>query len=476
MAHASADAQWPALDELVTEIIDAHRTVAAAQAAESDLFARAADLITDRIDALRQEAQASGRRPVASSADLPVREVALELGAALRLSDRGVQTRISDAYTVRSRFPATRAAWSAGEIDAAHAIAITRAGSPLDDPADRERYEQLALAVAAIESPARTASAVRAIAATIRPDLFADGAREASRDRSVRVYDLEDGMARLLADLPAPLAHAIADRLTQMARAADLDAAPDEAAPDGSEEGVPLPRQQRVVTEGGSHRGRPNPGGASSRDEARDGADGRDLRTLDQRRADLLCDLLLTGTPSGHSATLGAIRGRIQVTIPALTLAGATVATAPALLAGSGPIDPDLARTLAGLAAGWDRVFTDPYTGEPLATDRYRPTAAIRRYLAARDERCRAPGCNRPVYTTDADHTVDAARGGPTCDDNLGHFCRRHHTCKHLCAWRVRQLGRGVLEWTGPTGRRYLDRPPAVVRFVPDGAADPPPF
>lgn len=60
--------------------------------------------------------------------------------------------------------------------------------------------------------------------------------------------------------------------------------------------------------------------------------------------------------------------------------------------------------------------------------------------------------------------------------DNLAHFCRRHHTDKHQTAWRVRQLGRGVIEWIGPTGRRYADRPPAVVRFVPLIDDPPPPF
>ena len=41
---------------------------------------------------------------------------------------------------------------------------------------------------------------------------------------------------------------------------------------------------------------------------------------------------------------------------------------------------------------------------------------------------------------------------------------------------RVRQLGHGVIEWIGPTGRRYADRPPAVVRFVPLADDGPPPF
>ena len=72
------------------------------------------------------------------------------------------------------------------------------------------------------------------------------------------------------------------------------------------------------------------------------------------------------------------------------------------------------------------------------------------------------------------DHTVDAARGGATDHRNLCLLCRRHHVAKHNTGWRVHQLGGGVIEWTAPTGRRYLDRPPATVRFVAQNADDAP--
>jgi hypothetical protein len=58
---------------------------------------------------------------------------------------------------------------------------------------------------------------------------------------------------------------------------------------------------------------------------------------------------------------------------------------------GYGPIDPDLARQLAGTAAGWDRLFTSPTTGAVLAIDRYRPSRDQLRMLRARDEHCRFP-------------------------------------------------------------------------------------
>ena len=71
---------------------------------------------------------------------------------------------------------------------------------------------------------------------------------------------------------------------------------------------------------------------------------------MDQLRADLLADMLLTGIPAvddrDAGIDLGAIRARVQVTVPVLTLTGH--GSEPAVLAGSGPIDPHTARTLAG--------------------------------------------------------------------------------------------------------------------------------
>lgn len=460
--RAQEESSWPVLDRLVDRVLDARRAVAAAQAASAAVLAEAVDVLSDRATQLRQEAAATGRSGLSSS-DLPLREVSLELGAAMRVSDRTVQSRISDAFLLTTQFARTFAALSEGAIDAGHATAIVRAGVLLADTDDRARYEALALDAAATESPARMTAAANAIAAAICPGTFAERARAAAQERAVRLSDLDEGLARLIIDGPAPLLHAAHDRLTTMGRsvlggagagtaAEDVDAS---APPDSADPTATLRIEPSLGTEPTTQR--PDP------------------RTLDQVRADLVCELLLTGIPTSFddNAALGAISGRVQVTVPALTLVGDPTG-GPALLAGYGPVDPDLARRIAGLAPGWDRVFTDPYSGEPLAVDRYRPSAQLKRYLAARDEHCRAPGCRRRVHESDLDHTLAATEGCATDHRNLACLCRRHHVVKHCTAWRVRQLGRGVLEWTGPTGRRYLDHPPATVRFVP--ATDVAPF
>ena len=112
--------------------------------------------------------------------------------------------------------------------------------------------------------------------------------------------------------------------------------------------------------------------------------------------------------------------------------------------------------------------MTSPVTGAVLCVDRYRPGPALDRFLAARDEHCRFPGCRRAVWRCDVDHTIGAAQGGATAHGNLAHLCRRHHVLKTVEAWTVEQASPGILVWTSPTGRRHTDRPEPVVRFVAD--------
>ncbi|WP_181158335.1 HNH endonuclease signature motif containing protein, partial [Microbacterium sp. MYb64] len=210
----------------------------------------------------------------------------------------------------------------------------------------------------------------------------------------------------------------------------------------------------------------------------------------------LCADTLLTGAASGHDTDAGllsAIQARVEVTVPVLTLltpdnAGArgqksptrsgapfSVRTEqPAELAGGQPIDTHTARTLAGGATAWERVLTHPVTGAILAVDHYRPNADLRRLLHARDSRCRFPTCGLPPAAQDLDHTIDAAYGGSTEEGNLGGLCRRHHVLKHQTAWKVKQRGAGVLEWTSPTGATYIDKPPSPVTFTVEDP-DPPP-
>jgi hypothetical protein len=428
-ASASLPSVWRELDALVDDVIAARRDVAAAQARETEVLARAIGLVEARTADRRREGVAIGN-------DLPLREVSAELGAAMRVGDRTVQRRIDDAHTLVTRFSATLDAWRDGRIDRAHVATIIDEGVVIADEDRRARYASMVLEAAAVESPGRTREIARVVAARVDAEASTVRRTEALTRRGVRVMDLPDGMARLQADLAAPLAYAIIDRATGFAR--HVLAA----------EGALLP------------------------DESSDPA--AEPRTFDQIRADVVADLLLTATPNGHhdaeGAPLAHIRGEIHVTIPVATAAG--VDDDPALLAGYGPIDAELARRLMAASPAWNRVLVDLPTGLPVAVDRYRPSAALKRFLDFRDERCRFPGCTMRARRCDTDHTFDAALGGATSADNLADLCRRHHVLKHASPWTVERVGSGRLRWTSPTGRIYDDRVPETLRFVP---SDPPP-
>lgn len=412
---------------LIESLIDSEAQMGAIRARQAMLYTAITEVIELQTRRLPDDAR--------KDREMPLREALSELAASLRVTERTVQRRMSDGTALLMRFTRTCTALSQGRISPAHAAVILEAGSGIDDDDARAAFELSALDVAEIETAGRLRSVVRSLADEAQPMSIAERHQEARKARGVCVRDLPDHMAELITIQPAVIAHGVFDRLTQMAR-----------------EDEQVSRQQA---------------------DALSGVDATpDERTMDQRRADVLADLMLSAAPAALGEGLRSITAHVQVTVPVLTLAG--VHDTGATLAGHGPIDPETARRLAHNAPGWDRVMTHPVTGATLAVDRYRPSADLLRTLRVRDEHCRFPGCRQPVRRCDVDHTHDAALGGQTHIDNLAHLCRRHHTLKHATDWQVRQVGGGTLEWTSPTGLVYIDVPSSTLRFIPSG--DPPPF
>ncbi|MDQ1125606.1 hypothetical protein QE428_000639 [Microbacterium sp. SORGH_AS 505] len=375
--------------------------------------------------------------------DMVLRSISAEVAGVMRLTDRAVQRRIGEARTIIEGFPAAVTAWEAGRIVQGHVKAIVDAGLNLPGEMWAE-FEKVAIERCERETPNRVRGELEILAHRMHPRTFAERHEEAAAGRCVRLMPGRDGMSDLIATLPTVIAEGIHDRLTQQARAI-IDTRGERAI--GSE----------VVA--------------------------TDARSTDQVRADVFADLLLAGTPAlddtcdTSAGPLGAIRARVQVLVPAATLTGAD--DGPCDLTGRSPIDPDTARTLAGATHVWERLFHDPTTGVTVSTDSYRVPSAMRRFLQARDQHCRFPGCRVAAIRCEIDHTHDHALGGKTELTNLAHLCQRHHSMKQFTAWRVRQLQGGVLEWTSPLGRTYReDAPTPAVAFTPAAAhpGDPAPF
>jgi hypothetical protein len=419
-------------ENLVERWVESVALAAKLQAAQAEILAEAQDLARDG---------ASTRHD-----DLSIRSLAAELAVAVRMSDRTLEQHMNDAAMLRDRFAATLDEMRGGRMSRPHAQVIVDEGQRLADDEVRAEYERLVLERRAHLTTGRLRAMAKSIAEQLDPVPMAERHRVAREERRIAMRDLDDSMSELWALIPTPLAHGIHDRITQMGRSIrNATAAPADADPDA---------------------------GA----EAAAGAAAADERTLDQLRADVLCDLLLTG----HATTAGvdrdggegidAFRAIVQITVPVQTLLGDD--SAVPTLAGT-PIDADSARRLVAGAALWHRILTDPCTGEVRAVDRRFPLEAQRVFLRARDEHCRFPGCRQPVWRCDADHTIDHQYGGPTATCNLAHLCRRHHTLKGSTAWRVEQRDAGILVWTSPAGRAYTDTPAPMLRFIPAGASPP---
>lgn len=487
--------------------------------------ARASALLAQRVALMKQDV---AEQPLHRESIW--RSMIAEYSAAGHVSKGSMEFAFTDAHALATdALPVLRDAFAAGKITASHVREILRAASPVTeaigdgtvDPETLSVYEMAGVVFAEAESPMRTRAHVREVAAALAGVTVVERYKRARSERSVTMRSVGDGLALLQVVLPEYLAVAIMDRLTQMARHQkqhtadreptlrtpeedDADAArtprtfdPDYDDPDDARdvifsdsaifsEGDTFTRDPFDNGEGYYHEGHyvaPDDDPFGGDDDAywahvdRMIADGpqpikipADERTLDQIRTDLLTDLLLSTDPAEvHGNGLSNITARINVTISATTLTGDD--DRPAQLDGHGELHPDTARTLAGGTTGWTRLFLDP-TGLVTETDTYSPTEPMRRFLRARDQHCRFPGCRMPVHRSELDHTHDHARGGPTSTTNLAHLCKTHHALKHPDVddrhrWRARQLPNWDLEWTSPTGRVHTDTPPRRVMFIP---------
>lgn len=414
------------------------------------------------------------------------RSMVSEYSAAGRIPQGTADRAFADAYFIENHYPLVREAFHRGEITAAHAREIVDAGSVVREAIAAESveantqsvFETACIVVAENDTPAHTRAYARSIAAALAGETVVERHRRAASERTVTVRPVDDGLALLQVVLPEHLAAAIFDRLTQLAkeviRTRDdrepcldsdaIDIGPDPIFPGSLDPSDPALDDFFIF---GPETFTTDPlVDPSSADIEHVPSDER---TLDQVRADLLTDLVLGSDPGEvHGTGLENIRGRVQVTIAGSTLTGAD--DRPAELDGKGPIDPDIARDLAGCTPSWSRLFLD-HTGMVTATDAYAPTEAMRRFLRARDPHCRFPGCRMPVHRCQFDHNHDHAKGGPTSIDNLSAFCAGHHMLKHPdmddgSRWTAHQVPGGDLVWTSPLGRAYTDPPPRRVMFV----------
>ncbi len=192
-------------------------------------------------------------------------------------------------------------------------------------------------------------------------------------------------------------------------------------------------------------------------------ADG-DPRTIRQLVADLAIEAL-TGERVSADGT-SAVRAEIGVVMRPESLFSAD--TAPATLAGYGPIPAELARRLAASDAAGARRFCPAPDGERLTGSDPRArrfNAAVRRLVRTVDGQCQRPWCDCRIR--DVDHAVPYARGGPSTPQNAQGVCQADNLAKEGPGWRVTPVdGEGpadealarAVRWRTPTGHTYARR------------------
>ena len=200
-------------------------------------------------------------------------------------------------------------------------------------------------------------------------------------------------------------------------------------------------------------------------------------RTINQCRADVLVELVMNSKPAPAATSLDCANVPARVNVGILIDLPTLLALRdnPAELPGYGPLDPELARTLAA-DNEWRRFLHDPITGQilDLGHTKYEPNKRLREFIHARDPKCTYPGCNHQARRSQLDHITPWPQG-PTDRNNLHPLCVHHHNLKTHGNWQVtRDHESGETTWTSPRG--LTAKAPHPYTPMIDEHDGPPPF
>ena len=379
-------------------------------------------------------AQASSSERIWDGIDDAERE---DVATALRLSGSTAQMRIDVARTLVNHLPNTCSALAMGEISASHASVIAKeTAAAIRNGISKfaiYQIEERALAHAEFHTPSQVANKVRTTIAQLAPSEFEEVVDRARETRRVNCYNEADGMATVVAILPAHDAQTVMKSIeAYILRMNESD------------------ETKHNLTHH-SISSAPTTGIAESA-----ATDTWSLLSADNKRADALTAILSQALAMNVDEVRPHRRPvTVNVTIDLPTLLG--LAENPGQLSGYGAIPASVARELASDAT-WKRFITDPQTGNLLdyGREKYESPQALVDFLLARDRTCRFPGCRQPATRSDIDHAHSWETGGETKPENLGLLCRRHHRLKTHGHWALVSNTDGSCNWTSPSGKNYF--------------------
>ncbi len=336
-----------------------------------------------------------------------------DIATALRLSPTAAQNRIDVARVLVGHLPNTISALSTGEISSLHATVIARETATAIRNGLSEgavfRVEQTALAHAEFHTPGQVAAKVKTTVARLAPEDFEEIVDRARDTRRVTCYPEADGMATVVAILPAEDAQTVMKSIEAFILKKDSEDAAEWS-----------------------------------------------ILNADMKRADAFTAIASQALASMADEIRPHRRPiTISVAIDLPTLLG--LAENPGQLAGYGAIPASVARKLAA-DGNWQRFVSDPTTGNLLdfGREKYTPPQELVDYLLARDRVCRFPGCRRTGQSSDIDHAHSWESGGETNPANLGLLCRRHHRMKTHGGWSLVSNPDGSCLWKSPKGKSFF--------------------
>ena len=385
--------------------------------------------------------------------------VADEVAAALHIAARTATAKVNAALAILRDWPRLGEAIESGALTVAQAREIYEGVHVLSGQLDEDGLDLSERAVVGLVriagglSPARLRERVARMVASLDPEAAARRRGRSVRDLTdVSIWAEPDGMACLAARGMSIDAIALHDLITARAKALRDSACPDDDRTMGQWRYAAL-----LAAFGLAPVGMPAMGAMTGTATGATAADG---------------------VPGSHASVdapvLEPMRPQVRVVIPLDTLLG--LAQTPGEIEGYGPIDPELARTLAA-DADWIRWVTDG-VGDVLIDEGRRrfPGARLARFLRARDRLCKHPSCGVRSRNCDADHLpVSYAEGGRTSAMTMAPTCPRHNRHREASGWTLEDerphdpLGSPDPTWISPLGRRYQSRPPRPLAtdFVP---------
>ena len=375
-----------------------------------------------------------------------------DVATALRLSPTTAQNRIDVARVLVGHLPNTISALASGEISAAHATVIAKeTATAIRNGLSEEgvfRVEQAALAHAEFHTPGQVANKVKTTIAKFAPEDFEEIVERARDSRRVSCFPEADGMATVVAILPAEDAQTVMKTI-------EAFIVKKNAQEQAESERLEMIMAQMNQFDGDSTDPQVQETMQQLREQLKASSDWS-LLSADMKRADALTYIA--------SQVLGSMEDEVRphrrpisisVAIDLPTLLG--LAENPGQLAGYGAIPASVARKLAA-DGSWQRFISDPTTGNLLdfGREKYLPPQELVDFLLARDRTCRFPGCRRSGQRADIDHAQSWESGGETNPANLGLLCRRHHRMKTHGGWKLQSNADGSCTWESPVGKQFF--------------------